>query len=271
LFHELNRSEFDKVSPLLANMDEHLVLASILGGGTPARVFVDHPSHPETVFTGFHARMFLSGSPGNSEFNQSLSDYLNEQVILQAKVDGRGAFIFHLGADAWLPRLEQILAGRELLPRTREFYRCAPRRQDWKDMLPEGFQIRPVNARLLEETGLQHMDLLVEELCSERISVQDFLDKSFGFVVQHGDELVGWCLSEYNQAGCCEVGVATLEPYQRQGLGTAATLALLDHAARLKYRQVGWHCWRANLPSGALARRAGFDLVKESQVYLVLF
>jgi GNAT superfamily N-acetyltransferase len=271
LFHELNRSEFDKVSPLLANMDEHLVLASILGGSTPARIFADHPSHPEAVFTGFHARMFLLGSPGDLRFNQALSGYLNDQAIPQAQAEGRGAFIFHLDTRDWLPQLEQILAGRELLPWTRQFYRCTPRRQDWQNLLPEGFQIRPVDARLLEDSSLQHMDLLVEELCSERTSLQDFLSKSFGVVVQRGQELAGWCLSEYNQDGFCEVGVATLEPYQRRGLGSVTTLALLDQAARLGYRQVGWHCWKDNLPSGALARRAGFELVKESLVYLFLF
>ena len=271
MLHELDRSEFDQVRPLLMRMDEHLVLASILDGSTPARIFVDHPSHPEAVFTGFHARMFLLGSQNNSEFNQALREYLNDQAIPQAQAEGRRAFIFHLDSDAWLPRLEKILAGRELLPHTRQFYRCAPRRQDWQDLLPEGFRIRPVDACLFENSSLQRMDLLVEELCSERTSVEDFLDKSFGFVVQRGDELAGWCLSEYNQDGRCEVGVASLEPYQRQGLGTATTLALLDRAARLGYREVGWHCWKENVPSGRLAHRAGFDLVKESQVYLVLF
>jgi len=215
--------------------------------------------------------MFLLGSPENEEFNHSLSDYLTGQVIPQAQAAGRRAFIFHLSTAAWLPQLQHVLAGYELVPRTRQYYHCVPRRQDWQSLLLANFQIRPVDSHLLEETTLQHMDLLIEELGSERISVQDFLDRSFGFVVQRGDELVGWCLSEYNHDGCCEVGVATLEPYQRQGLGTAATLALLDQAALLGYRQVGWHCWRENLPSAALARRAGFELVKESQVYLFLF
>jgi GNAT superfamily N-acetyltransferase len=271
LFYELDSSEYFKVQPLFERLDQHLVLASILDGCTPARILVDQLADPQTAFTGFHARMFLLGSPHNPGFNQSLHDYLSKQAIPQAQANGREAFIFHTDSQAWLPQLESILAERNLLERSRQHFRCAPRQQDMSGLLPTGFKLRLVNARLLEETSLQNMDLLVEELCSERTSVQDFLAKSFGIVVQHEDKLAGWCLSEYNCAGRCEVGVATLEGYQRQGLGTAASLALLDQAARLNYLQVGWHCWGTNLPSSALARRAGFELVEESKVYLCLF
>ena len=215
--------------------------------------------------------MFLLGSPENAAFNQSLRQYLIDEAIPQAQSHGQEAFIFHLGSLAWQPQLEQILAGRFPLARQRQFYTCKPRRYDLDGLLPPGFRLRPVDAQLLKNPNLQHKELLLEELCSERLSAQDFLDMSFGFVILRGDELAGWCLSEYNHAGRCEVGVATLAPYQQQGLGTASTLALLDQAARLGYHQVGWHCWRENLPSGALARRTGFELVHESTVYLCLF
>jgi GNAT superfamily N-acetyltransferase len=271
LFYELDRTNFKKAQPLLEQMDGHLVLASIFDGSTPARIFVDHPSEPKTVFTGFHARMFLLGSPDNPAFNQALHNHLLEQAIPEARANGGEAFIFHLDSDAWLPQLELILAGLYPLERKREYYSCIPRQQDVSSLLPAGFQIRQVDSRLVEDAGLENLELLLEELCSERTSVDDFLDKSFGICVLNGPELAGWCLSEYNQAGRCEVGVATLEKYQRQGLGTVTTLALLDQAARRGYRQVGWHCWSDNLPSRALARRAGFELVHKSSVYLCLF
>ena len=271
MFHQLTSSEFAKVGPLLERMDEHLVLASILSGSTPAPILVDHPADPKTVFTGFHARMFLLGSPDNPAFNQALHTYLIDRAIPQAQADGGGAFIFHLDSDAWEPQLDRILAGRYPLQRKRQYYRCFPHRQDEYNQLPADFQLRPVDSQLVQDTSLKNMDLLLEELCSERVSVEDFLAKSFGFVVQQGNELAGWCLSEYNDAGRCEVGVATLGDYQRRGLGTMTTLALLDQAARLGYHQVGWHCWSDNLPSAALARRAGFKLIYESQVYVCLF
>ena len=271
LFYELVPSEFHKIHPLFERMDEHLVLASILKGHTSAPIFVDQAADPKTAFTGFHARMFLLGSPDNPSFNQTLHTYLIDQAIPQAQAEGQGAFIFHLDSDAWLPQLDRILAGRYPLERKRQYYRCRPRRQDGSSLLPSDFQLRPVDSQLVQDTSLKNLNLLLEELCSERVSVEDFLVKSFGFVAQQGNELAGWCLSEYNDAGRCEVGVATLGDYQRRGLGTMTTLTLLDQAARLGYHQVGWHCWSDNLPSAALARRSGLKLIHESQVYVCLF
>jgi RimJ/RimL family protein N-acetyltransferase len=114
------------------------------------------------------------------------------------------------------------------------------------------------------------MPYLREELCSERETVEEFLEKSFGFAILQEAALAAWCLSEYNTGGRCEVGVATVEKYQRRGLGTVVTLALVEHALAHGYHTVGWHCWKRNVPSSALALRAGFHLVLEYPVILLL-
>ena len=53
-------------------------------------------------------------------------------------------------------------------------------------------------------------------MCSERASVDEFLGRSVGvYIVRRdptaGDELVSWCLSEYNHGGRCEIGIETAE------------------------------------------------------------
>ncbi len=45
------------------------------------------------------------------------------------------------------------------------------------------------------------------------------------------------------------------------------TRLLLAQAHENGLHQVGWHCWSRNVPSAALARKAGFELVKEFTVY----
>ncbi len=81
-------------------------------------------------------------------------------------------------------------------------------------------------------------------------------------------ELAGWCLSEYNVGDRCEVGIATLEPFQRRGLAKAMGQAFLRMAYSKGIREVGWHCWKQNIPSAATARALGFRHVADYPVYV---
>jgi len=47
---------------------------------------------------------------------------------------------------------------------------------------------------------LRDLNYVIEEMQSERLSVEDFLQKSFGYCVIHDEEIMGWCMSEYNVA-----------------------------------------------------------------------
>jgi hypothetical protein len=55
-----------------------------------------------------------------------------------------------------------------------------------------------------------------------------------------------------------------------QGLGALRDEMVSEQALQRGYQEVGWHCWKRNLPSMALARRAGFALEREYLVYLYL-
>ncbi len=138
-------------------------------------------------------------------------------------------------------------------------------------MLPEGFELRPVDAALLEHARLKNLDALREEMCSERPSVQEFLDHSFGVCLVHGYELAGWCLSEYNTPDACEIGIETREPFRRRGLAALMTAALVEEAQARGVARIGWHCWTSNIPSARTALKAGFELAVDYPACMVWF
>jgi GNAT superfamily N-acetyltransferase len=132
-----------------------------------------------------------------------------------------------------------------------------------------------VDAALLAETHLGNLDDLREEMCSERPTVDDFLAHSLAVCVAHGNDLVAWCLSEYDNGtmgrGRCEMGIFTHEAHRRKGLATAAALALAGRLHARGTRYIGWHCWRSNKASGATALRVGMELVRDYPVYFAAY
>jgi GNAT superfamily N-acetyltransferase len=198
-----------------------------------------------------------------------LKDFFQQSVLPHARQFGWEVLVVYGDTPAWEALLAEVFSGLRRQPSERQYYAIRPQALPGPLVLPEGFRFVPADAALLGDPGIAGLEELREEMCSERDSVEEFLEKSFGLCPLFGNQLAGWCLSEYNIARRCEIGIATLPPYQRRGLATLQTLAFLDQAARQGYQEVGWHCYARNLPSAATARKAGLALVKEYTSYLI--
>ena len=127
----------------------------------------------------------------------------------------------------------------------------------WDVNLPTGIRIVLIDEDLLT-SKYRNLDRVKDEMGSERDSVEDFLENSFGYVALDGNEIVSWCMSEYNTSDRCELGIETIEGYQRRGIATQVARAVIGHAIRQGVYNIGWHCWKRNEPSVRTALRIGF-------------
>jgi RimJ/RimL family protein N-acetyltransferase len=258
----------DKVASLFQPLDYNLSIGSVLAGLTPARIYADDPDKPTLALLAYNHNLVLGGSPQDATLIQSLNHLITGTIIPENLTADIGVIYLHTSSSAWLPFIDDILAGLYPVKRQRTYLECTHLLQDWRPLLSHEFTLRPVDPDLLSQSDLENMDYLKEELCSERLTIEDFLEKSFGFCILKGEQLASWCLSEYNTGDRCEVGVATVDAFQRQGLATVTTLALIEHAFSLAYRRVGWHSWSNNIPSLALAASTGFKEVHQYSVYV---
>jgi RimJ/RimL family protein N-acetyltransferase len=262
--HNIKPSQYDRVRPLFQLLDHHLATAAILDGSAPAAIYVDDPAQPRAAFTWTGYRFFLAGSPQQATFNQHVRRLFVETIYPQARACGLEMFELKVASEDWEDAIRNtILPGQDPIKAQRQYFRLRALRHDWRTLLPADFHLAWITPELLARTDLAHLDDLREELCSERPSVEDFLARSFGVVAICDEDaaLAGWCTSEYNSGDRCEVGIGTLEPYQRRGLATAMGSAFVEHALSRGVTQIGWHCWARNLPSIATALAIGYEQV----------
>jgi RimJ/RimL family protein N-acetyltransferase len=267
--YELNPSEYGRVRPLFAGLAYNLAIESILNGFTPARIFVDDKTSPSVSLIQAHQKLFLAGTIGGN--TGDLSRLIGQTILPGLKSEGCDAIYLHVDSPSLKGQVEEICEGLFPVERQRMYLECTQLKQDWRGLLPKGYSLREIDESLVAMNHLANIDYLREELCSERPSVEDFLEKSFGYCILQGEALASWCLSEYNVPGRCEVGVATVDEHQQRGLATAATLALVEHALSHGIHKIGWHCWSHNTASVALALKAGFEKVRDYSVYLSVF
>lgn len=264
----LTLQHYHLLAPMIGGLDHHLAVASILAGRTHGEAWLDDLENPALALLSHGQRFYLAGDPGAPSALPAMKHFFQETVLPNTRQAGWEVLVVYADTPAWEAPLAQVFTGLRLQPSERQYYAIQPQALTGPLELPDGFRFVPADAGLLSDPGIAGLEELREEMCSERDSVEEFLEKSFGLCPLFGSQLAGWCLSEYNTAGRCEIGIATLPPYQRRGLATLQTLAFLDQAARLGYQQVGWHCYARNLPSAATARKAGLALVKQYTSYL---
>jgi GNAT superfamily N-acetyltransferase len=245
--------------PLFAQLRHHASVDAILAGDEPGDVYADDSDRPSVALLLGHNphRICVGGSADRDAFNRAAADLLAERR--------RGAVIVYHDGGAWASSVASLVPGAETAIRQRRYLRMGAPRVDWPT--PDGVAIRRVDRALLDER-LGGADELVEEIGSESPSVEAFLATKFGFAAQHGRDVVGFCLSEYNRPGRCELGVATLDPHRRRGVATALASATVAEARSFGFSEVGWHCWADNASSVGLALKLGFEVVTDYSVWL---
>ena len=260
---ELSRSQFHRVRTIVEELNIHLAVGALLEGAVPGAVYVDDPQGPRAVLVWTGHRVYLAGTTEVPRICEELNKLFASTIHPDLRRAGMSAFVLYYAPDSWQTKAEESLAPLPTVRAVRQAYSCLKPRLDWRSRLPDGYSLRAVNSALLAETRLQHLDALREEMCSEHPSIEAFLAQSFGVCAIHSGALAGWCLSEYNLAERCEVGIEILEGHRQKGLGSAMTEALVAGAFEQGISRVGWHCWRDNEASVATARRAGFEHVAD--------
>jgi GNAT superfamily N-acetyltransferase len=264
----LTPAAYEKVRPIFAPLGHNLAIHSILAGLSPGQVYVDSVAEPKMAITWTQARVFLAGEATDEAVIGALSHFFSHTFYPQAAAAGLVAFVLHY-TPGWEAHIDTILRDKSPMPGKRLYYQLDATTTTRSTSVPAGFSLRPVNAELLADTRLKNLAYVTEEMVSERPSVTDFLQKSFGYCLVHEAEIVAWCMSEYNTGHRCEVGIATAEAYRRRGLATVTATAVIIQALSQGITHIGWSCWAGNAPSIATAGKLGFQLVGEFPVYLV--
>ncbi len=248
-------SDLEKLRPLFEPLP-YLSIDSVIAGLTAATIYVDDMDNPKTAVIWYQHKVIMGGLV-NAETVANMRQFLDEQLRTEMQTAGLEWFML-IGTPAWQTHFPNLLPALKQKSADRLYYRLDASNMEWKTAVPENLELRPVDAALLADTTLQNLDWVKEELVSERASIADFLDKSFGYCILHKQEIIAWCMSEYNCGPRCELGIATAEQWQRKGLARLTATAVIAHAQQQGINDIGWSCWAENHPSVRTAEALGF-------------
>ncbi|RPI81148.1 MAG: GNAT family N-acetyltransferase [Chloroflexi bacterium] len=266
----LQPNEYELARPLFQGMDQHLAIEAILNGFVPGTVYLDDRKNPTLAAAWFSHRFHLAAAPGVEVDYPHLNRFFQNEIIPAAVEKKMEGFLIFYSEGVWAEQIPaSVFPEKKIYPGEREYYEISSVDTGWRRNLPAGFSLCEVDRWLLEDDTIENLDWLLEETTSERESVGAFLENSFGSAILYDNMLVAWCLSEYNSGSRCEVGIATADAYQKRGLGTVVGSAFVEQAIARGYNQIGWHCWKRNIPSWRTALRIGYHKTRDYPTYYV--
>ena len=268
MFYLLPPSDYSLITPFLTSSHLSLNILPIIHQTFGGEIWVDDLSSPSCayIFDSRHGH-FLLGSIDNNI--QSLVDFLAN--VFQTRFLNSGRYFSLLYAREW----SKILTSSDNLPisgaklRTRQLYRFNKIKfKDWKSMVPEGFSIVPFTTEILER-NLKNARFIIDELVHMWGNIDNFFSIGFGTCSIFQDSLAGFCLGEYfvttSKIKMFGIGIETFPKYERKGVATAMTCALIELGLEKKYT-IYWDCFKDNIGSVKTALKTGFILDLEYDV-----
>jgi RimJ/RimL family protein N-acetyltransferase len=256
MFVEIGSSQFENCIDLFEPLADHMICGAVLRGQRKGRIFTDLRRDPTAGFVfSPDCWCYLCGDPQNPEFISSLHNTLQNWRTYERSATTQ---IFVAHPEAWLDQFSEIFPIRPV-PYGRLHYTCTSLSFDWRAALPEGFKVLRVDQDLLYNTDIQLPEGLTGWI-HEWASLDEFLEKGFGFITVYDHDVVSWCMADAVHEQACEIGIYTEARYRMRGLGAATTAAAVEFAFSRGLQKVGWHCADNNYPSIRTAERVGFEL-----------
>ena len=121
----------------------------------------------------------------------------------------------------------------------------------------KGYNLIDVDDWLLSDENIGNIELLRGE-CAYRYDCIGAKGSNYlGIAAMMGNDITGWCLSEFTCSAGAEIGIEVLEGHRRLGLAKAMADEYLQKAASKGILRVGWHCYRDNVASYRTALACG--------------
>lgn len=265
MFTKLATNQYARVTHLFEPLSHNLSIAAALDGNSRGWVHCDHPTRPQSAFVETMEGYFLAGEPNNPAFNSSVGDRI-QQIFAGDTVRPNTQYLeFEFSSADWLAQIDALFQGRDPLAYLTRHYRCNGLALcDWRERIPAGFYVQSIGRALVQNPRIElkeGRDLLFHpyEWAMGFGSISSYLDHGFGFAVMAENRMVSWSMSDCVARNQAEIGIYTLPAYRRQGLGTIAVAAAVEHCLNQGMESVGWHCNDGNTASQRTAERIGFE------------
>jgi len=263
---KVDKKNYEQYNSLFRKLKCHLAVKATLDGLTSCDLFVDNLSNAEIAIIRSNNRYFTEIKGGKNAFEKLINffgdikdeNHRHFQIYFSNEISGKKFLTNIKNMKNWTYKVIDLVK-----------YRVSTCKYKEKTDFPDLLKILTAKEVMHDEDNYENIGELKEEMCSERKNVEDFLNKSFGLCLLFGNQIIGWCLSEYNTQNNCEVGIAIDEKHRNKLLGTYLAEQFVLYSKKMGMKEIHWNSLKINIPSIKTAIKAGFEKELEYKEFLI--
>lgn len=253
MIYKMDRSLRKKLIPMFEGMDDTIILSCLQGHMGEA--YVDNIDTPTVAVLIVGVFVIVSGAVNSEVAEELLLNIPQNSLVLT-------------DTDEWKNKIEKIYDGR-YEKFSRYSFKKDAKYLDYNyiksliSKLPNGYELRKIDEEITKtEFFIKHLDDFTEQF----ESVEDFLNRGFGYCILDGDKVV-CCATSYSiYDGGIEIEIDTDKEYRKKGLATVASAALITYCLD-RGMYPSWDA--ANLISVDLAQKLGYIMDKAYDTYYI--
>lgn len=249
------------VGPAVALLGDHSriirFVAATEGLGN-CEAWLDEPASPGLGAIRYEHRLYIAGSIKDSRRSDLLKAFLNGPVAAN-KLEGHA--VNRIPVRIFDPSLTEavlpLLSGLDTIVKKSEYLVATPPVARKGFPVAKGYNLIDVDDWLLSDEKIGNIELLRGECAYRYDCIGTEGSKYLGIAAMMGNDIAGWCLSEFTCSAGAEIGIEVLEGHRRLGLAKAMADEYLQKAGSKGISRVGWHCYRDNVASYRTALACG--------------
>jgi RimJ/RimL family protein N-acetyltransferase len=265
---ELDKTDYPKVVNLFTRLRSNTAIESIFKYKNEARLFVDNPEKPESVFIlDSWAYYYLAGETGNEDFNSSLLEFLENEFFPECiRTNYNTEFAFYPDTDQWCKKTEKLFSHMNLEKsgKTYFYYNENSFNKNWRNHIPEGFSTKRISPDIID--SIDNNQEFVDYIKFAWKTVDKFFDKGMGYCAVDDQDFATICISAFASENEREVGIKTFPDFRRKGLAYVTACAYIEECLENRLIPV-WSCFSDNQVSVKLADKLGYTIESSHPIY----
>jgi hypothetical protein len=233
-------------------------------------LWVDSMEEPRIALAGSFAvgsYAFLGISDRPEDFIY-LQEFLEKELFPQLRTRGYDCFEFSVESEGIRDHIMDMFRDRFLETETEYSLRTGKLPTDQPHLSGE-YQIKKVDSafwmHLLKGT-YENEDFLKTRLLESWHSFEEFESRSIAYCTLFGNRIVAVMVGTASFKHVIAIDIETEEAHRRKGLAYAMAVEFIADCLQHHYTPQ-WDCVESNPASYDLARRLGFEKIKENTVY----